>query len=102
VGRIVVNDEPCEAGGILAPADAGRNGYRQYSPEAVGLVGFEEAKARLPDLGLDVVDVTEQPEVAVKYRVLATPAIAIDGRLEFVGAPSEAALRARLEIAAGA
>ncbi len=40
------------------------------------------------------------PAVAVKYRVMATPAIAIDGRLEFTGIPREEALRARLEAAA--
>ena len=43
---------------------------------------------------------TAHPEVAVKYRVLATPAIAIDGQLAFTGVPREEALRARLDAAA--
>lgn len=42
---------------------------------------------------------TEHPGLALKYRVVATPAIAIDGRLEFVGVPREDALRARLHAA---
>ena len=38
----------------------------------------------------------------MKYRVMATPAIAINGKLEFLGVPKEEALRARLLAAAGA
>lgn len=60
---------------------------------------IEEAKAELPDLQLEDVDVTERPEVAVRYQVMATPAIAINGRLEFVGVPGEEALRERLQAA---
>jgi hypothetical protein len=44
--------------------------------------------------------VTANPDVAVKYRVMATPAIAIDGQLAFTGVPREEALRVRLEAAA--
>jgi hypothetical protein len=54
---------------------------------------IEEAKAEIPDLHLEEVDITEHPEVAVKYRVMATPAIAINGRLAFTGVPREADLR---------
>jgi hypothetical protein len=63
------------------------------------LVG--EAVAGLPDLELEEVDITERPDVAVRYGVLATPAIAINGRLEFTTVPGEDALRARLRVAAG-
>lgn len=62
---------------------------------------IEEARAAMPDVQVEEVDVTEQPEVAVRYGVMATPAIVINGRLEFVGVPSERALRERLR-AAGA
>ena len=62
---------------------------------------IEEAKAEIPGLQLEEVDVTEHPEVAMKYRVMSTPAIAINGRIEFVGVPKEEALRARLQAAAG-
>jgi protein-disulfide isomerase len=57
---------------------------------------IEEARATVPDVRVEEVDVTEHPETAVKYGVMATPAIAINGRLEFVGVPGEEALRERL------
>ena len=37
----------------------------------------------------------------MKYGVMTTPALAINGRLEFTGIPREDALRARLWSAAG-
>lgn len=61
----------------------------------------EDVKATLPDLRLEEVDITEHPELALKYRLMATPAIVINGKLEFVGVPTEATLRARLLAAAG-
>jgi len=61
---------------------------------------IQEASARLEGLQLDEVDVSERPDVAVKYGVLATPAITINGHLEFSGVPREDALRARLRAAA--
>ena len=39
--------------------------------------------------------------IEVQYRVMATPAIAINGKLEFTGVPREEALLARLRAAAG-
>jgi hypothetical protein len=48
------------------------------------------------------VDVSQAPEVAVRYGVTATPAIAINGQLEFRGIPREEVFRARLRIAGGA
>ena len=60
---------------------------------------IEEARSSLPDLELEEVDITERPEVAVKYRIMSTPAIAINGKLEFVGIPSARALLARLRAA---
>ncbi len=56
----------------------------------------EEAKAEVPDLRVEEVDVTEHPVLAVQYRVLSTPAIAINGRLEFQGVPRAEALLSRL------
>jgi hypothetical protein len=57
---------------------------------------MEDAKMAIPGLEMKEVDITEHPEVAVKYRVMATPAIAINGRLEFLGVPREDALLDRL------
>ena len=63
---------------------------------------IQEASADLEGLQLDEVDISQRPDVAVKYEVMATPAIAINGRLEFTGVPAEDALRARLRAAAEA
>lgn len=49
---------------------------------------------------MEEVDVAANPAVAVKYRVMATPAIAINGTLQFTGVPREDALLARLREAA--
>lgn len=56
----------------------------------------------VPEVHVEEIDVTANPAVAVRYRVMATPAIAIDGKLEFTGVPREDALRARLMAAAAA
>ena len=42
-------------------------------------------------------DITEMPELAVKYRAPMTPAIYIDGKLEFMGYPKQAALQAKIK-----
>ena len=63
---------------------------------------IKETKAEIPDLHFEEVDITERPEVAVKYRVMFTPAIAINGRLAFTGVPRPEALLARLQSAAQA
>ncbi len=61
---------------------------------------IEKAKAEVPDVHVEAIDVAADPAVAVKYRVMSTPAIAINGRLEFTGVPREDALLARLRTAA--
>ena len=55
----------------------------------------------MPELQVEEIDVAANPAVAVKYRVMSTPAIAINDKLEFAGVPSEEALLARLRAAAG-
>ena len=60
---------------------------------------IESLRAEQPDLKLQIVDITEHPEVAVKYLVMSAPAIAINGCLAFTGIPREEALRARLRSA---
>ena len=57
---------------------------------------LEGMKGEVPDLAWSVMDVTEEPELAVKYRVPITPAIFIDGKLEFIGYPKQAALQAKI------
>lgn len=58
---------------------------------------LDEARAEFPKLHMDEVDVAAFPATAVRYRVLSTPAIAINGRPEFQGVPRAEALRARLQ-----
>ena len=65
----------------------------------VGLI--EKAKGQVPDIQVEEIDVAENPAVGVKYRVMSTPAIAINGKLEFTGVPREETLLARLRSAAG-
>ncbi len=60
---------------------------------------IEKAKTQLPDIHVDEIDVAANPAVGVKYRVMSTPAIAINGRLEFTGVPREGALLTRLRSA---
>lgn len=62
----------------------------------MALAVIDSMRAERPDLVLEIVDITERPETAVKYRVMATPAIAINGRLAFTGVPREADLRRAL------
>ncbi len=46
------------------------------------------------------IDLLEQPEVALQYGILATPALLINGRLAFVGSAKERDLREKLAVAA--
>jgi protein-disulfide isomerase len=48
------------------------------------------------EIRLKLVDVSRQPEVAVRYGVMGTPAIVIDQKLAFRGVPKVDALRRRL------
>lgn len=57
----------------------------------------ETAKARFPDLEVREWDLVEHPDLAPRYGVMATPAIVINGRLEFSGVPKERAFLERLE-----
>jgi hypothetical protein len=57
---------------------------------------LEGMKGEVPDLAWRVMDVTEEPELAVTYRAPITPAIYIDGKLVFMGYPKPAALQAKI------
>lgn len=63
---------------------------------------IEKAKTEVPDLQVEEIDVAANPAIAVRYRVMSTPAIAINGKLEFTGVPREEALLARLRSAGSA
>ncbi len=53
-------------------------------------------KGEIPELSWSLLDIAEHPELPVKYKAPFTPAIVVDGRLEFVGFPKKAALEAKI------
>jgi hypothetical protein len=62
----------------------------------------ERSKVRFPDLQVREWNLLEYPELGPRYGVMATPAIIINGCLEFSGVPREQAFLERLEaVAAG-
>jgi small redox-active disulfide protein 1 len=59
-----------------------------YCPMAVELV--EEVKKEMPDeLEVEKIDIMKDREKAVEYNLMAVPAIALNGVVKFVGAPSK-------------
>lgn len=58
---------------------------------------MEQARARFPELEVREWDLVARPDLAVRYGVMSTPAIVINGRLEFTGVPKEQAFLGRLE-----
>jgi protein-disulfide isomerase len=61
---------------------------------------IEKVKAEVPEIHVEEIDVAANPALAVKYRVMSTPAVAINGKLEFTGVPRQETLLARLRAAA--
>ncbi len=57
---------------------------------------LEGMKEEVPELGWKVMDITAEPELAVRYRAPMTPAIYIDGKLEFMGYPKQTVLQAKI------
>lgn len=47
-----------------------------------------------PEIAVQEIDVTEHPEVALRHRLMACPAVTVDGTVRFVGGVDERALRA--------
>ena len=58
---------------------------------------LEGMKGEVPELAWNVMDITAEPELVIKYRAPMTPAIYIDGKLEFMGYPKPAALQAKIK-----
>jgi thioredoxin 1 len=59
-----------------------------YCPMAVELV--EEVKKEMPDdLEVEKIDIMSDREKAVQYNLMAVPAIALNGVVKFVGAPTK-------------
>ena len=58
---------------------------------------LERARDRFPAMELREVNWGDHAELALRYGVFSTPALVINGRLEFTGIPKEKKLLARLE-----
>jgi len=56
----------------------------------------DKAKARFPELEVREWNLAEHPELGPRYGVMATPAIVVNGRLEFRSLPKEQAFLERL------
>lgn len=57
----------------------------------------DKAKTRFPAFEVREWNLAEHPELGPRYGVMATPAIVINGRLEFSRVPKEKAFFERLE-----
>jgi len=67
-----------------------------YCPMAEQVV--EEAKKEIGnDMEVEVVNIMTDRQRAIDYGIMAVPAIAINGIVEFVGAPSKEELIAKLK-----
>ncbi len=57
----------------------------------------EKQKEQFPDLHWKDVDLTENDDYIMKYRVTSTPVVVVNGKVEFRGLPKEDELIATLE-----
>ena len=61
-----------------------------------------KAQVRFPELEVREWNLAEHPELGPRYGVMATPAIVVNGRLEFRSVPGEQVFLDRLAAIAGA
>lgn len=66
-----------------------------YCPMAEQVV--EEAKKEIGEMDVEVVNIMTDRQRAIDYGIMAVPAIAINGVVEFVGAPSKEELMVKLK-----
>jgi len=57
----------------------------------------EELKARKIDVSVNEIDVLKHPEIMLKYEITSTPALAVNGKLTFIGVPKEEEIRRHIE-----
>ena len=68
---------------------------QQTADELEALV--KDQQQRYSELSYEKIDISEHPEVAIKYRLLSTPAVAINGVLEFRGVPGKDKILEKIE-----
>jgi len=57
----------------------------------------ERLRKDFPGLSWKTTDLTERPELIIKYGIMSTPAIVFDGNLEFRGVPKEKQLIEKIQ-----
>lgn len=63
---------------------------------AAAKVVMEKIKGEFPEMELEIIDVTEHPELSAKYMLMSAPGVVINGKLEFSGGVKEDELREKL------
>lgn len=58
---------------------------------------WERIKDDYPEVEVEAIDITERPELAVKYGLMSTPGIVINGQLNASGVGDEQRLRKLLD-----
>lgn len=66
-------------------------GHCAEAKETIGKI-----KGDFPEMEVEIIDVTEHPEVSAKYMLMSAPGIVINGKLEFTGGITEELLRKKL------
>src|SRR5947209_1817501 len=57
---------------------------------------LQKMKSETPDLRWTFRNVDEEPEIMIKHAVPSTPAILMNGKLEFIGMPRHDALESKI------
>lgn len=63
---------------------------------AAAKVVMDKMKGEFPEMELEIIDVTEHPELSAKYMLMSAPGVVINGKLEFSGGVKEDELREKL------
>jgi len=56
----------------------------------------EKLRDEVSDITVKLTDVMDNPEAVIRYGILSTPAVALNGKLSFVGVPNEEELLNRI------
>ena len=59
---------------------------------------IKRIKKKFPSLKVKEVDIAKSPDVLHKYNLMSIPAVVIDGKLKFLGIPSEGELKKIMEV----
>ena len=51
----------------------------------------------IPEINIKEINLIENPEIAVKYKIMTTPVLIINNKLEFTGVPDEKELKKVIE-----